>query len=62
MATLVNRDVVILIEGQEVTCRCIGQSPVGYWIKVLHPEGYEYMAHSGDFVRVAAPTGDVGGS
>lgn len=53
MATLVNRDVVIRIDGQEVTCRCIGQNPGLYWIRVLHPEGYEYMANADDFVRVA---------
>jgi len=53
MATLVNRDVVVRIDGLEVTCRCLGQSPSGYWIKVMHPDGYEYMARSEDFVRVA---------
>lgn len=53
MATLVNRDVIVRIEGCEVKCLCIGQSCADYWIKVRHPEGYDYMANSDDFVRVA---------
>lgn len=55
MTTLVNRDVVVRdVDGNEVAGRCIGQSPVGYWIKLLLPDGTEMMASAADFVRMAA--------
>jgi hypothetical protein len=53
MATLVNRYIIARIEGEEVKCRVLSQNPGLYWIKVMHPEGYEYMLSSDQFVRVA---------
>lgn len=55
MATIVNRDVVVRdTEGREVIAKCIGQSAIGHWIKVLHPSGYEIIVGAEDFVRVHA--------
>lgn len=53
MATLVNREIVVRVDGREVVGRCTAQQYDGAgWIRVLCANGDMHLVEPNEFVRV----------